>query len=53
MTVVSGDLVRVNCCYDSKEDCYVVGNTGGSLILYPDTLVSSTAVANSITCTRR
>ena len=50
--MVPGDLVRVNGCYDCTEGCYIV-DSEGSMIVYPDTLVSGTAVANSIVCTRK
>ncbi len=46
-----GDVVQVNLSKGSN----VVGNDDpdSSIIVHPNTLVSATSVANSITCTRK
>jgi len=52
MTILPGDKVRLNGVERSSEGCWVVGS-GGSVVVHPDMLVSSTAVANSIVCCRK
>ena len=52
MTVLPGDMVRLNDIRTPREECCVVGSEG-SVVVHPDTLLSSTAVTNSIECTRK
>ena len=53
--VTPGDVVQVNASFDVNNGCYVVGNAAedSSIVVDPDTLISVTSVANSITCPRK
>ena len=47
--------MQVNAVFDLVKCCYLVDSADpdSSVVVHPDTLISGTAVANSITCTRK
>lgn len=53
--VTPGDVVQVNATYDAVRGCYTVDHSDpdSSIVIHPDTLISGTTVASSITCIRK
>lgn len=52
--VTPGDIVQVNAEYNLCEGCYIVDSSSdASIVVNPDTLISGTSIASSITCTRK
>ena len=55
--VSPGDVVQVNPPPEWNGDrascCVIDGRNEGSVVVHPDTLISGTSVATSVTCVRR
>ncbi len=53
--VQQGDIIQLNVEHNQSNSFFIIDNASplNSIVISPDTLISATSVANSITCVRR